>query len=86
MFPISWNNIFRKKDGGLITMDEAMSGGGGGGSLPPHSAADAGKVLGVTNDGSLAWITVSGGGHNAYRASSLTVVNVPSAKAEEVNQ
>lgn len=86
MFPISWNNIFRKKDGGLITMDEAMSGGGGGASLPPHTAEDAGKVLGVTNDGTLAWITVSGGGHNAYRASSLTVVNVPSAKAEEVNQ
>lgn len=79
MFPISWNSIFRKKDGGLITMDEAMSGGGGGGSLPPHSASDAGKVLGVTNDGNLAWITVSGG--SSYRA---TVVN-PSKKNPSVN-
>lgn len=79
MFPISWNNIFRKKDGGLITMDEAMSGGGGGGSLPPHSAADAGKVLGVTNDGTLAWITVSGG--SSYRAA---LVN-PSKKNPSVN-
>lgn len=84
MFPIPWNKMFRKKDGGLITMDEAMSGGGGGGTLPPYSAADAGKVLGVTNDGTLAWVSVSGG-HNAYLASSLTVVNIPSAKAEEVN-
>ena len=57
MFPISWDKMFRKKDGGLVTMDEAMSGGGGGGSLPPHSAADAGKVLGVTNDDLLAWIS-----------------------------
>lgn len=74
MFPISWNNIFRKKDGGLITMDEALSGGGGGGSLPPHSAADAGKVLGVTNDGSLAWITVSGS--SAFRRVGVTTSNV----------
>lgn len=86
MFPIPWNKMFRKKDGALVTMDEAMSGGGGGGSIPPHSEADAGKVLGVANDGTLAWVSVSTGGHNAYGATSLTVVNIPSAKAEEVNE
>lgn len=31
MFPISWNNLFRKKDGSLVNMEDAMSGGGGGG-------------------------------------------------------
>lgn len=83
MFPIPWNKMFRKKDGALITMDEAMSGGGGGGSLPPHSAADAGKVLGVANDGTLAWVTVSG--VNRYSESdSVTSVNVTSI-VEEVS-
>lgn len=82
MFPISWNNIFRKKDGALVTMDEAMSGGGGG-SIPPHSAADAGKVLGVTNDGSLAWVEVSSGGNRYSNAFSNIAANV-SISSEEV--
>lgn len=82
MFPISWNNIFRKKDGGLISMDEAISGGGGG-SLPPHSAADAGKVLGVSNDGTLAWIEVSSGGNRYSNGSSNVTANV-STSSEEV--
>lgn len=83
MFPISWNNIFRKKDGGLITMDEAMSGGGGGGSLPPHSAADAGKVLGVTNDGTLAWVSVSTS--STFARVRNTKPEFPSIDAKEVN-
>lgn len=86
MFPISWNSIFRKKDGGLISMDEAMSGGGGGGgeSLPPHSAADAGKVLGVTNDGTLAWIEVSGGSGYAKASNLLTSTEEITSTAKEV--
>lgn len=84
MFPISWNNIFRKKDGGLITMDEAMSGGGGGDdSLPPHSAADAGKVLGVTNDGKLAWVSVSTS--STFARVRNTKPDFPSIDAKEVN-
>lgn len=72
MFPISWDKMFRTKAGSLVKMDDAMSGGGGGGgSLPPHSAADAGKVLGVTNDGSLAWVTVSASA-TSYKAHSNT--------------
>lgn len=88
MFPISWNSIFRKKDGSLTSMDEAISAGGGGGggeSLPPHSEADAGKVLGVTNDGSLAWIEVSGGGGGYSRISNVLVPDVNiTTTAEEV--
>lgn len=81
MFPIPWNKMFRKKDGGLITIDEAMSGGGD--SLPPHSAADAGKVLGVTNDGTLAWIEVSSGGNRYSNGTSSVTANI-STSSEEV--
>lgn len=59
MFPIPWNKAYRKKDGTLVNIDDAM--GGGGGSLPEYSAEDAGKVLGVTEEGTLAWAEVSGG-------------------------
>lgn len=84
MFPIPWNKAYRKKDGGLVTMDEAISGGGGGGgSLPPHSAADAGKVLGVTNDGNLAWVEVSGGS-TSYKATSVLLPENIVISAEEV--
>lgn len=61
MFPIPWNKEYRKKDGTLVNIDDAMSGGGGGSELPEYSAADAGKVLGVTDEGTLAWVTVSSG-------------------------
>lgn len=81
MFPISWDKMFRTKAGSLVKMDDAMSGGGG--SLPPHSAADAGKVLGVTNDGTLAWIEVSSGGNRYSNAPSNITANV-STSSEEV--
>ena len=58
MFPIPWNRAFRKKDGSLVNIADAMSGGGGGSELPEHSAADAGKVLKVADDGSLEWSEV----------------------------
>ena len=50
MFPINWNDIFRKKDGTLGTMEEL-----GGSSLPEYSSSDAGKVLGVDDEGGLEW-------------------------------
>lgn len=84
MFPISWNDIFRKKDGSLVNMEDAVSGGGGGGSIPPHSAADAGKVLGVTNDGTLAWITVSGGGSTFTKGQSDVPYSSVTVSAKEV--
>ena len=61
MFPIPWNKAFRKKDGSLVNMED-ISGGGGSSELPEYSEADAGKVLGVDENGDLAWVTVSGGG------------------------
>lgn len=64
MFPIPWNKAYRKKDGSLVNIDDAMSGGGGGSELPEYSEADAGKVLGVNDSGELAWVEVSGGSSN----------------------
>lgn len=55
MFPVNWNFPFRKKDGSLVNIADAMSGGGGESELPPHSIADAGKLLKVNNEGNLAW-------------------------------
>lgn len=83
MFPIPWNKMFRKKDGALVTMDEAMSGGGGGGSIPPHSAEDAGKVLGVANDGTLAWISVSTS--SSFARLRTTKPEIPSVDVKEVS-
>lgn len=45
MFPIPFNFPFRKKDGSLITIDDAISSGGGGGyTLPTASAETKGGV------------------------------------------
>lgn len=77
MRPVPWNKAYRSKNGNLMNIEDAMGGGGGGSSLPPYSASDAGKVLGVTQNGTLAWGTVSGGGFsvtttNATRNKNLT--------------
>lgn len=65
MFPIPWNKEYRKKDGTLVKISDAMSGGGGGSDLPPHSSTDAGKVLTVGEDGNLEWDTRGSGGGDA---------------------
>ena len=62
MFPIPWNKAFRKKDGTVVNIVDAMSGGGGGSDLPPHSSSDAGKVLTVADDGTLEWDESGSGG------------------------
>lgn len=57
MFPIRWNEIFRKKDGTLGTMEDL---GGGGSEFPEYDEGDAGKVLGVDDEGELKWTTING--------------------------
>lgn len=60
MFPINWNDVFRKKDGTLGTMEDL--GGGGSSDIPSHTSADAGKVLTVGEDGELEWHEAGGAG------------------------
>lgn len=73
MFPIPWNKEYRKKDGTLVKIGDAMSGGGGGGSdLPPHSASDAGKVLTVDESGNLEWDTRGSGGGDTFLSLDFT--------------
>lgn len=83
MFPISWNKAFRKKDGTLVNMED-IGGGGGGSELPPHTIADAGKVLGVDENGNLAWVNVSGGGNRFAKISTRNTSLVASNDAKEV--
>lgn len=82
MRPIPWNKAFRKKDGSLVNMEDI--GGGGGSVLPEYSEADAGKVLGVDENGDLAWVTVSGGNQFSFASSRYATWNV-NGKAGEVN-
>lgn len=46
MFPIPWNKLFRKKDGSITTLDDAISAGGGGEpyTLPTASASTKGGI------------------------------------------
>lgn len=76
MFPKKDSDAYIKSTGERSTLGQMIGSGGGGGSdLPPHSAADAGKVLAVTDTGALAWSTVSGGG-NRYAAPTALTPNI----------
>lgn len=86
MFPIPWNKEYRKKDGTLVNIDDAMTGGGGGSELPEYSAADAGKVLGVDENGDLAWVTVSGGNSRFSNAKSRIPFENITVSAKEVTE
>lgn len=44
MFPIPWNKLFRKKDGSITTIDDAISSGGSSYELPTASAETKGGV------------------------------------------
>lgn len=52
MFPIPWNKAFRKKDGTLVNIGDAIDAGT---EIPEHGEGDAGKVLTVDEDGDLVW-------------------------------
>lgn len=74
MFPLPWNKAYRKKDGSLTTIDDAIQNGGGGGGgseLPDYDSSDAGKVLSVDDSGELEW-SEGGGGYTLPTASSDT--------------
>lgn len=60
MFPIPFNFPFRKKDGSITTMDDAISSGGGSYTLPTASADTKGGVkvgAGLTMDGETLKVT-----------------------------
>ena len=69
MFPINWNDVFRKKDGTLGTMEDLE---GGGSDLPEYDTGDAGKVLGVDNEGLLEWKELPGGTKIYYKDFNVT--------------
>lgn len=52
MFPIPWNFPFRKKNGNLVNIGDAIDEGT---ELPVHGEGDAGKVLIVDENGNLEW-------------------------------
>lgn len=83
MFPLRWNFPFRKKDGTMVNLEDAM-GGGGSSELPEYSAEDAGKVLTVTEEGELAWGIVSGGSSHYTVSTTNSVSELPTTDAEEV--
>lgn len=82
MFPIPWNKAFRKKDGTLVNMEDI---GGGGGELPPHTAEDAGKVLGVDDEGFLEWGELPAGTKIYYKEYDGFSWNTPKTLAEWSN-
>lgn len=82
MFPINWNDVFRKKDGTLGTMED-LGGGGGGSELPAYSSADAGKVLGVNEEGNLEWVEVTSH-QNRYADVNAVSNKTRQTKIEEV--
>ena len=71
MFPIPFNFPFRKNDGTITTIDDAISSGGGGGyTLPTASASVKGGVKvgdGLTMDGEV--LKTTGGGYTLPTAS-----------------
>lgn len=114
MFPLPWNKAYRKQDGSLTTLSQAIASGGssyelptassetkggvkiGSGllmtgevlsavaELPVYSISEAGKVLGITNEGTLAWIEVSVSGATSYKAPTNILPENIITTAEEV--
>jgi len=85
MFPLNSNMSYIKDNGTRDKLGNVIGSGGGGGSeLPPHTIADAGKVLGVDDTGALAWVTVSGGSNFSVATTQPDVLTpIISAKGVE---
>lgn len=68
MFPINSNDAFIDKNGKRTTIGNKIESGGSGGSdLPDYDEGDAGKVLGVDEEGLLEWKTLPGGAKIYYK-------------------
>lgn len=70
MFPKKDSDAYIKSTGERSTLGQ-MIGSGGGSDIPSHTIADAGKVLGVLEDGTLGWVAVSGGSTRFTKAISI---------------
>ena len=64
MFPINYDDPYLKANGDIVPIGDIIGGGGGGSELPPHTVADAGKVLTVTDENALAWEELPPGTNN----------------------
>lgn len=87
MFPKKASDAYIKSTGERSTLGTVIGSGGGGGGgsdLPPHSAADAGKVLAVTDTGALAWSSVSGSSNFASVKSPVPAANVSTSGKENI--
>lgn len=84
MFPLNSNMPYIKDTGERDKLGNVIGSGGGSSDLPEYSIADAGKVLGVDEDGDLAWVTVSGGNQFSFAPSRYENWNV-NGKAGGVN-
>lgn len=58
MFPLNSNMPYIKETGERDKLGNVIGSGGGGSELPSHTIADAGKVLGVDDEGNLVWETI----------------------------
>lgn len=58
MFPLNSNVPYIKENGERDKLGNVIGSGGGGSELPAHTIADAGKVLGVNDEGNLVWETI----------------------------
>ena len=82
MFPIPWNRLFRKKDGTLVNIEDAMSGGGGGGSTVEITPVltEGTKIADFEIDGeegSLYAPSGGGSGSITFRAGRTSQFNIP---------
>ena len=78
MFPLPWNRAYRKKDGSLSTIDEAIQDGGGQYELPTASSDTKGGVKignGLTMTGDVLSADAQLPNYSVSEAGKVLVVN-----------